>query len=371
VNEANKGRLASAEEIIEEARAGRMVVLLDDADRENEGDLVIPADCADERAIAFMARRACGLICLALAEERVDLLGLSPMNAHNGTRYETAFTVSIEAREGVTTGISAADRARTIAVAIDPAARRTDIVSPGHVFPLRAVSGGVLVRAGHTEAAVDLARLAGRSPAGVICEIMNEDGTMARMPELLVFAERHGLKVGTIADLIAHRRQTEQLVRLVTERPLDDLPGGRWIVQVYEDIIHGDEHLVFVHGREQSGDRTPLVWIHAADTLQDYLDPERGMRAAMLRIADEGHGATVLIRGQGRSSFAAQLDRVAADRPHARAKFREYGLGLQLVRAAGFESIRLLDKSKMLLPALAGHGIEILDADGCALSPGA
>ncbi|WP_181706680.1 3,4-dihydroxy-2-butanone-4-phosphate synthase [Chthonobacter rhizosphaerae] len=201
--------LSSAEEIIAEARAGRMVILVDDDDRENEGDLVIPADCATPEAITFMARHACGLICLSLTQERIDALGVPMMRHGPAHRFETAFTLSIEAKDGVTTGISAHDRARTVAVAIDPACGPADIVVPGHVFPLAAKAGGVLERPGHTEAAVDLSRLAGRAPAGVICEIMNEDGTMARLPDLMAFAWRHGLKIGTIADLIAYRRRTE------------------------------------------------------------------------------------------------------------------------------------------------------------------
>jgi 3,4-dihydroxy 2-butanone 4-phosphate synthase/GTP cyclohydrolase II len=352
--------IATAEEIIAEARAGRMVILVDDEDRENEGDLVIPAECADERAIAFMARKACGLICLALTEERVDALGLPPMHAYNGMRHETAFTISIEAREGVTTGISALDRAHTIATAIDPQIRRSDIVSPGHVFPLRARAGGVLMRAGHTEAAVDLARLAGRAPSGVICEIMKEDGRMARLPDLLAFGAEHSLKVGTIADLIAYRRKTEKLVRKVIERQLDSLPGGSWNVQVYEDLVHGTEHLVFVHGAAPADGRPPLVWIHAADTLEDYLDPERGMRAAMLRIAEAGWGAAVLIRGQARQSFASQIahfDTVASSR---KTKFRDYGLGIQILQDLGIERFRLLRGTTPPLPGLEGYAVEVV-----------
>lgn len=352
--------IASAEEIIAEAIAGRMVILVDDEDRENEGDIVIPADCADEAAIAFMARQACGLICLALDEERIDALGLPPMHAYNGMRHETAFTISIEAREGVTTGISAADRAHTIATAINPQCRRTDIVSPGHVFPLRARAGGVLMRAGHTEAAVDLARLAGRPPAGVICEIMNVDGTMARLPQLLAFGKEHCLKVGTIADLIAYRRQTERLVQKVIERRLDDLPGGSWRVQVFQDIVHGTEHLAFVHGEPATGGPPPLIWIHAADTLEDYLDPERGMRAAMLKIADEGWGAAVLIRGQARQSFAAQIAHFDRGNGQRTAKFRDYGLGIQILEALGIEKFRLLRGTTPTLPGIDGYAVEIL-----------
>jgi 3,4-dihydroxy 2-butanone 4-phosphate synthase/GTP cyclohydrolase II len=282
------------------------------------------------------------------------------MHAYNGMRHETAFTISIEAREGVTTGISAADRARTIAVAIDPDSKRGDIASPGHVFPLRARAGGVLMRAGHTEAAVDLARLAGRSPAGVICEIMNEDGTMSRLPDLLAFGARHGLKVGTIADLIAYRRRTERLVRLVIERRLDDLPGGSWRVQVYEDLVHGTEHLVFVRGEAPADGTPPLIWIHAADTLEDYLDPERGMRAAMLKIAAAGWGAAVLIRGQARQSFASQIANFEPGRVPRQGKFRDYGLGVQILQELGIEKFRLLRGTAPTMPGIEGFAVEIV-----------
>ena len=236
--------LSPTEELIEEARRGRMFILVDDEDRENEGDLVIPAQFATPDAINFMARHARGLICLAMTRARVESLGLPLMSQSNGTRHQTAFTVSIEAREGVSTGISAADRARTVAVAINPEMGRRDIVTPGHVFPLAAREGGVLVRAGHTEASVDFARLAGLNPAGVICEIMNDDGTMARLPDLVAFAQHHGLKLGTVADLIAYRRRTERLVKRVEENVLEDAPGGPWKIIVYANTI---EYLSLIH----------------------------------------------------------------------------------------------------------------------------
>ncbi|OYV86515.1 MAG: 3,4-dihydroxy-2-butanone-4-phosphate synthase, partial [Acidiphilium sp. 21-68-69] len=229
--------LASAEEIIEEARAGRMFILVDDEDRENEGDLVIPAQFATPDAVNFMARHARGLICLALTRARCETLGLKLMAQSNGSRHETAFTVSIEAREGVTTGISAADRARTVAVAINPECGAADIVTPGHIFPLMARDGGTLVRTGHTEAAVDIARLAGLTPAGVICEIMNDDGTMARLPDLVSFAQYHNLKLGTIADLIAYRRRMEKLVRRAGDGLITDGAGQQWRSVVYENTI--------------------------------------------------------------------------------------------------------------------------------------
>src|ERR1700684_252202 len=225
--------LSSAEELIEEARNGRMFILVDDEDRENEGDLIIPAQFATPDAINFMARHARGLICLALAQQRVERLGWPLMSQQNGTRHQTAFTVSIEAREGVTTGISAADRARTIAVAIQSESTRDDITTPGHVFPLLAREGGTLVRAGHTEASVDIARKAGLTPAAVICEIMNDDGTMARLPDLVAFAQKHNLKLGTIADLIAYRRLTERLVKRVADGNFKHVAGGDWRAVVY------------------------------------------------------------------------------------------------------------------------------------------
>ncbi len=235
-------------ELIDEARAGRMFILVDDEDRENEGDLVIPAQFATAEAVNFMARHARGLICLAMTCQRVGQLGLPLMAQANGTRHQTAFTVSIEAAEGVTTGISAFDRAHTIAAAINPELRPGDIVTPGHVFPLAARDGGTLVRAGHTEAAVDIARMAGLNPSGVICEIMNDDGSMARLPELVAFAQHHGLKLGTIADMIAHRRRTERLVRRVQEGVLPGVAGGDWRVVVYANTFDYAEHLVLVKG---------------------------------------------------------------------------------------------------------------------------
>jgi 3,4-dihydroxy 2-butanone 4-phosphate synthase/GTP cyclohydrolase II len=238
--------ISPTEELLEEARRGRMFILVDDEDRENEGDLVIPAQFATPDAINFMARYARGLICLSMTRARVDQLGLPLMAQSNGTRHQTAFTVSIEARDGVTTGISAADRARTVAVAINPELGREHIVTPGHVFPLVAREGGTLVRAGHTEAAVDFARLAGLNPSGVICEIMNDDGSMARMPDLVAFAQHHGLKLGTIADLIAHRRRTEKLVRRVQDGEVEQAIGGTWRAIVYESTAAPGEHLALV-----------------------------------------------------------------------------------------------------------------------------
>ncbi|MGH7056361.1 MAG: 3,4-dihydroxy-2-butanone-4-phosphate synthase, partial [Acetobacteraceae bacterium] len=289
--------LSRAEELIEEARAGRMFVLVDDEDRENEGDLIVPAQFATPDAVNFMAHHARGLICLALARQRVEQLGLPLMSPANRSRHQTAFTVSIEARDGVTTGISAADRAHTIAVAINPEKSREDIVSPGHVFPLMAREGGTLVRAGHTEAAVDIARLAGLNPAGVVCEIMNDDGTMARLPDLVAFAQRYNLKLGTIADLIAYRRRTERLVRRIATGRLHHAVGGEWNLAIYANTVEYAEHLVLLKG-DPSGPEPVLVRMHAVDPLHDMLGGHGSatLHGAMRRVALEGRGAVVLIR---------------------------------------------------------------------------
>ncbi len=305
--------VTGAAEIIEEARAGRMFILVDDEDRENEGDLVIPAQFATPDAINFMARHARGLICLALTRHRVEQLGLPLMAQANGTRHQTAFTVSIEAREGVTTGISAYDRAHTVAVAINPETGRDQITTPGHVFPLMAREGGSLVRAGHTEAAVDIARLAGLNPSGVICEVMNDDGAMARLPDLISFAQHHNLKLGTIADLIAHRRRTERLVRLVEETAVNHIEGGEWRMSVYANTVEYAEHLVLSKGDLSAGP-PPLVRVHAVDLVGDMLGGPNSahLHTAMRMIAEEGRGAVVLIRDAMATSLSERVRKLAA-----------------------------------------------------------
>src|SRR4051794_6254458 len=302
--------VSPTEELIEEARRGRMFILVDDEDRENEGDLVIPGQFATPDAINFMARFARGLICLAMTRHRVEQLGLPLMAAANGTRHATAFTVSIEAKEGVTTGISAADRAHTIAVAINPEMGREQIVTPGHVFPLMARDGGTLVRAGHTEASVDIARLAGLNPSGVICEIMNDDGTMARMPDLVAFAQHHGLKLGTIADLIAHRRRTERLVRRVTEGQIDHPIGGDWRLVVYTNTLEYAEHLALVKG-DVSAPGAVHVRMHAANLLHDIVagTGTRDLHDAMRMIDAAGRGVVVIIRDWRPTSVSEQVTR--------------------------------------------------------------
>jgi 3,4-dihydroxy 2-butanone 4-phosphate synthase / GTP cyclohydrolase II len=300
VEENWRDAISSVEEIIEDARQGRIFILVDHEDRENEGDLVIPAAKATPEAINFMATHGRGLICLALLGERIDALGLPLMSTNNSSRHETAFTVSIEAREGISTGISAHDRARTVAVAIDPATTAADIATPGHVFPLRARSGGVLVRAGHTEAAVDVSRLAGLDPSGVICEVMNDDGTMARLPDLVAFAQKHGLKIGTISDLIAYRRRHDNLVRVREEKTVTSGFGGDWTLRIFSDETQGAEHIALVKG-DIAGGGPVLVRMHAMDPLLDVAG--LGGRG---RTTEFGRAMEIIAaEGRGRSSSCA------------------------------------------------------------------
>ncbi|MBV9775543.1 MAG: 3,4-dihydroxy-2-butanone-4-phosphate synthase [Acetobacteraceae bacterium] len=353
--------LASAEELIEEARNGRMFILVDDEDRENEGDLVIPAQFATPGAINFMIRHARGLVCLALTRPRVEQLGLGLMSANNGTRHQTAFTVSIEAREGVTTGISAHDRAHTIAVAINPECGRDDIVTPGHIFPLVAREGGTLVRAGHTEASVDLARLAGLTPAAVICEIMNDDGTMARLPDLAGFAQKHNLKLGTIADLIAHRRRTERLVRRVTESAFDHAAGGEWRLVVYANTVEYQEHLALVKG-DVSGADPVLVRMHAIDLLDDMTAGPAwiSVHNAMHMIGREGRGVLVLIRDHRRTALSDRVRQLAmSERPPR--ELRDYGIGAQILLDLGIRDMILLSNRRRTIVGLEGYGLNIVE----------
>ena len=353
--------LASAEELIEEARAGRMFILVDDEDRENEGDLVIPAQFATPDAVNFMARHARGLICLAMARQRVEQLGLPLMSQSNGTRHTTAFTVSIEARDGVTTGISAHDRAHTVAVAINPERGPLDIVTPGHVFPLVAREGGTLVRAGHTEAAVDIARLAGLNPSGVICEIMNDDGTMARLPDLVTFAQHHNLKLGTIADLIAHRRRTERLVRRVTEGTLNHAIGGEWKLIVYVNTIENSEHLVLAKGDLAAPGPVP-VRMHGVDLLNDLLgDVTRGALARSMEvISREGRGAVVMLREMRATTLSERVRQLsAAERPSS--ALRDYGIGAQILLDLGARDLILLSNHPRTIVGIEGYGLNIVD----------
>ncbi|MEM9231510.1 MAG: 3,4-dihydroxy-2-butanone-4-phosphate synthase [Pseudomonadota bacterium] len=347
--------VSSIDEIIEDARNGRMYILIDHEDRENEGDLIIPAQMATPDAVNFMATHGRGLICLALPGERLDALGLPLMAASNSSRHETAFTVSIEAREGVTTGISAHDRARTVSVAIDASTGPQDIATPGHVFPLRARDGGVLVRAGHTEAAVDISRLAGLNPAGVICEIMKEDGSMARLPDLVAFAQLHGLKIGTISDLIAYRRRHDNLVRESAVRAVTSEYGGEWMLRVYTDDTGGAEHLVLTKG-DITLPQPIMVRMHPANPLDDMLGLTPGrshqLADAMRMIAKEGRGVVVLLR-----DMSSKLVMEGEASPQT---LRQYGLGAQILGSLGIHELILLTNAPSFkVVGLDGYGLSI------------
>lgn len=371
---------SSIEDIIDDARNGRMFILVDDEDRENEGDLVIPGQMATPDAINFMARFGRGLICLALTRQRVAELRLPPMARRNESRHETAFTVSIEARDGVTTGISASDRARTIAVAIDPTKGADDIVCPGHIFPLEARDGGVLVRAGHTEAAVDVARLAGLNSSGVVCEIMNDDGTMARTPDLLVFARRHGLKVGTIADLIAYRLRHDRVVARVAEAPFDSIHGTGFRIIVFRDRVSSTEHLALIKGDVASGGAV-MVRMHALNLLDDVMGDvrygkARDLRRSIERIDRHGRGAIVVLREAFKSSLAKRVA-VSPDDDDGDAvrQLRDYGVGAQILMDLGIREMILLSNVRRTIIGLDGYGLAVsgyapIDEEEMALEPG-
>jgi 3,4-dihydroxy 2-butanone 4-phosphate synthase/GTP cyclohydrolase II len=353
--------ISPTEDLIAEAQAGRMFILVDDEDRENEGDLIIPAQFATPQALAFMMRHARGLICLSLTGQQVERLGLAMMAvANNQMRHQTAFTVSIDARQGITTGVSARDRAHTIAMAINPQNTGADVVTPGHVFPLVARQGGTLIRAGHTEAAVDLARMAGLLPAGVICEIMNEDGSMARLPDLVAFAQRHGLKLGTIADLIAYRSRTEKYVRCVHETTAD-LDTGHWRVMVYDSTITPAEHIVMVKG-DIGGGAPVLVRMQAMDPIQILPGGRTNllMHAAMHAIEREGRGVMVVLHDwkeagvldfvTGRHAVGSMPERM----------LREYGIGAQILADLGVRDMVLLTNNPRPIVGLEGYGLNIV-----------
>ena len=348
--------ISPIEQIIDDARNGRMFVLVDHEDRENEGDLVIPAQMATPEAINFMARYGRGLICLAMTSERADSLGLQLMSSYNSSRHETAFTISIEAREGVTTGISAHDRAHTVAVAIDAGKTAADIATPGHVFPLRARDGGVLVRAGHTEAAVDISRLAGLNPSGVICEIMNDDGSMARLPDLIGFAQLHGLKIGTISDLISYRRRNDNLVRVKGEEVIQSEFGGEWQMRIFNDETQGAEHIALVKG-DISGDSPVLVRMHSLDPMLDMIGTGPKGRAfefsqSMKIIADEGRGVLVLLRDLHM--------KIRASDDGSPQTLRQYGVGAQILSSLGLSRLTLLTNSpEPKIVGLEAYGLEI------------
>lgn len=365
--------LSSTEEIIETARKGQMFVLVDDEDRENEGDLVIPAEKTTPDAINFMAKHGRGLICLALASERIRELNLPLMGNRNQSRLETAFTVSIEACEGVTTGISAADRAQTVSVAIDPSKGAKDIVSPGHVFPLIAREGGVLTRAGHTEAAVDIAKLAGLNPSGVICEIMNDDGTMARLPDLMAFAEAHDLKIGTIADLIAYRRCNEVLIERAAETEILSQHGGKFRMIVYQNRITGVEHVALVKGDPRKPGPVP-VRMHALNVFTDILGENsegKGgeFQAALRLIGVRERGIAVLIREATPSNLSERVkarqqktkDKKSQPKPaKTPGELRDYGIGAQILLDLGVRDMILLSNTRHTIIGLEGYGLRVV-----------
>ena len=358
-----EAEIAPIEEIIEDAVNGLPYILVDAPDRENEGDVIIPAQFATPKAINFMAKHARGLICLAITGERARQLDLPQMASRNESGHGTAFTVSIEAREGVTTGISAHDRAHTIAVAVDPTKGKYDVVSPGHVFPLVAKDGGVLVRAGHTEAAVDISRMAGLTPAGVICEVMNDDGTMARLPELIAFGKAHGLKIGTITDLIAYRRKSETLVERVVEAPFESHFGQDFRVIVYRNRIDGNEHVALVRGMIRR-DVTTLVRVHQTDLTTDILgwtEGEANYVPTALRAlaAHDGPAVAVFVRDPNPSLVS---ERITAGRvSYARsAGQRSFGIGAQILRDLGVGDMILLTDTQRRLTALEGFGLRVV-----------
>ncbi len=358
--------ISPVEDIVADMRAGRMVILVDEEDRENEGDLVLAADHVTPEAINFMARFGRGLICLTLTRERCELLKLPPMATRNGAQFSTAFTVSIEAAEGVTTGISAADRSRTVQAAVAKNAKISDLVQPGHIFPLQAVDGGVLMRAGHTEAGCDLAAMAGCSPAAVICEIMNDDGTMARLPDLQVFAAEHGLKIGTIADLIEHRSRNESLIEKVGSRALQTA-FGEFVAHAFKDKTSHELHLALVKG-QWTPEHSVAVRVHEPLSVLDLLETGRALHSWSLdetlkHMADEGRGVVVLLNcGETAEQLLAQFEGTArpAQAPErGRMDLRTYGVGAQILRDCGVQKMQLLGNPRRM-PSMTGYGLEIV-----------
>lgn len=356
-------QLATPEEIIEDARNGRMYILVDAEDRENEGDLIIPAQFATPDAVNFMAKHGRGLICLALEEQKAKTLGLEPQNKNNGSRFETAFTQSIEAREGVTTGISAADRALTIQVAIDPDSRQDDIVTPGHMFPLIAKDGGVLVRTGHTEASVDISRMAGLNPSAVICEIMNDDGTMARLPDLIKFAQFHGMKIGTIEDLMAYRLKKDHFVRHVASSDFHSQNGDKFDIHVYRNFLDNKDHVALSKGTAEKH-KPSLIRVHKIDFAGDILSEESPRSGliwdAMKQLAAyDGHSVLVLIR---EGSINSLLERLGAHKPsvnRSEQTIREYGVGAQILSHLGVRKMKILTNVMPKLIGIEAYDLEL------------
>ncbi len=364
-----QNELSTIEAVIADAKAGKLFILVDDEDRENEGDLCVVAECATADAINFMAKYGRGLICLALTRQRTEALGLTMMDRRNESRHETAFTVSIEAREGVTTGISAHDRAHTIKTAIDPNCNERDITTPGHIFPLVGRDGGTLVRAGHTEAVIDIARAAGYdNPAGVICEIMNDDGRMARLPDLVTFAKAHDLKIASIADLIAWRRRNESLVQRMVETTVTTRIAGDWRMMIYANTISNIEHIALVKG-DISGDTPVLVRMHALDLMADLLGEVSEKRAGnelasgMQMIADAGQGVVVVLREASASSLTAMVSQkiVAQIDGGSNRELRDYGVGAQILTDLGVSQMILLSNTRPNVVSLEGYDLEITD----------
>lgn len=362
----NPVAISPVEDIIADMRVGRMVILVDEEDRENEGDLILAADHVTADAINFMARYGRGLICLPMTRERCELLQLPPMAVRNGTKMGTAFTVSIEATEGVTTGISAADRARTVQAAVAKNAVASDLVQPGHIFPLQAVDGGVLMRAGHTEASCDLAAMAGCTPAAVICEIMKDDGTMARLPDLQLFAAEHGLKIGTIADLIHHRSRVESLVEPVGTRTLVTA-FGEFVAHAFRDKTAQGVHLALVKGQWADGDAV-LARVHEPLSVLDALEVGRVMHswsldASLARVAAEGKGVVVFLNcGECAEQLLAQFDgtaRASHGPVRGRMDLRTYGIGAQILRSVGIKKMKLMGTPRRM-PSMMGYGLEIV-----------
>ncbi len=359
--------ISPVEDIVAELKAGRMVILVDEEDRENEGDLIIAADHITAEAINFMVTHARGLVCLTLDRARCEYLQLPPMTANNGAAYSTAFTVSVEAAEGVTTGISAADRAHTIAVAVNKNSVPSDLVQPGHIFPLQAQDGGVLMRAGHTEAGSDLAAMAGCSPAAVICEVLKQDGSMARLPDLKIFAAEHGLKIGTIADLIEYRSRTESLIEKIGSRPMQTTQG-EFTATLYRDKPSGLLHLALSLGQWQEGQSVP-VRVHGPLDLLSALEAGDSkhswpLDAALRHIQTQGQGVAVLLNCEAgldnlAASFAAETEAKASpNKASAKPDVRTYGIGAQILRDLGVSHMQLLSK-ELRLPSMAGYGLEV------------